>query len=203
MCLFNIICFSAESAMTFTVKNSYSYYGLEKVRTELQTLITEVSLPKLGSYVAPLVGNQLGLMLAMPVTNFYAELTAAACKKLVCSIYDMFLRLFTEVKHENYRPLFREAVLQIAAFSVAFFTKTYFCNYAMPYVSIFVRHSFVLLSPLTGLPIAVALFVPALTVVATPATTYLLGDILAFTASHTTYNLLDKTFSTLFDKNTS
>ena len=191
---------SAESVFTCVVKNSVCYVALDKVRTDLQSVITKISQPRMGSFLAPIVGNQLGLMAAVPVSLIYGELVAQALKSMIRSVHSAYLRIFFGISPTVRCSLFRQMIQQVVGFAVGFFAKTYFCNYCMPQVSTAIRTVLALSTPFIGMSLPYFLVVSPLVITLTPAITFLLGDMLAIASSNFTYSLLDHCFTVLFDK---
>lgn len=196
MCLSSIACFSAEAALGFSVKNCVCFYGLAPIRTQLQQVISEIALPRFGSFVAPMVGSQIGLMAALPVTLFYGEMMAFTVKKTITSVHTIFISLWYGVKNSDAPPaLCKDVVMNVIAFGAGFFAKTYFCNYAMPHVGSLLRHSIVLASPVLGLSLPMIMLMPAIVVLISPAVTFALGDFVAFGTNRVTYGILNMDFS--------
>ncbi len=191
-CLSRMVSFSVESAFSFTIRNCYCYLALSPIRTQLQSLITEVSTPHLGQFAAQIVGKQMGLLSSLSVTHLYADMTAAACMRLAGSIYDLFLRLTTEVHKEVSKPLLRECVLQISSYCTAFFAKTYFCNYAMPYVQLALRQIAVISGPILGLSFVPSICVLPVIIVITPTITTFIGEAVGSAIGYATYALGDR-----------
>ena len=187
-----MVSFSVGSAFSYTVRNCYCYLALSPIRTQLQALITEVSTPHFGQFTAQIIGKQMGLMTSLSVTHFFADMTTAACTRLASSIYDLFLRLTTEVHKEVSRPVFRECVLQISSYCTAFFAKTYFCNYAMPYVQLALRQIAVISAPILGLSFIPSICVIPVLIAITPTVTSVIGETLGSAVSYVTYALGDK-----------
>lgn len=192
--------FSTGTAIGIVVRNSTYYYGLEPTRIQLQQIATEVASHKFGSFAAPLIGNQVGLLLATPVTLLYGEMAAFAVKKLVFTIYALVQSIFHELPESiPSPPMLRDIALNIASFAAGFFAKTYFCNYAMPYVGVLLRHLIVFSTPVIGLSLPMLFMAPAFVVMATPGVTFFIGDFISFATSNATYSLLSIGARALFD----
>lgn len=201
MCVSTIVSFTADATFGFAVKNCFCYYGIEKVRTGLQQTITEIAKPHFGTFVAPVVGSQLGLVLALPVTLFYGDMLTFAIKKVLLSVRALFTSLFYDITDTRANTsLFREVAVNIVSFSVGFFAKLYFCNYAMGHVGTALRHIGVLSAPVLGLSLPVVMVMPAIIVMITPTVTFVLGDFVAYTTGHATYDMLMHSCRVLFDK---
>lgn len=190
MCL-PIIQGAAESLFDFAVKNAFHYVALDRVRNQLQDLITAIALPRLGGFVAPIVGNQLGLMVALPVTLAIGEAVAFTLKELIHSVYDLFLRFFAPSQRSSSASFpFLDVLLRISSFAAGFYAKTLFCNYGMTFVSNVMRVITIYGAPLCNLPPPVVLTLPLCIIIATPTVTGMVGDIIGSVVRQVVYNNL-------------
>jgi hypothetical protein len=194
----SIIQATAESLFEFAVKNGFYYVALDKVRGQLQDLITSIVRPRLGGFMAPFVGNQLGLMAAMPVTLALGECLAFTLKELIYSVYDLALRFFNPSKRESKTSFFLDTAFQISSFAAGFFAKTLFCNYGMVMVNNLLRVMMFYGAPLCHFPPPVTFALPAVIVLATPTATCMVGDIVGSVVRRIFYNAL--TFITQTNK---
>lgn len=197
--LTSIATISGETAFTFAVKNSVCFMALDNVRTSLQQTITEIVMPKLGGFFAPLVGMQLGTMCAVPVTLMLGDLAATALKEAARSIHSLFRAIVYGEKNEHATPFIRELIINVASFAIGFFAKTYFCNYCMTYVSRVLRIGIFIGAPLIGASLAISLMAPAMVVMAAPTVTFMLGDIVGDVASTASNYTLTKCCSFVLD----
>jgi len=191
---------AAESIFSCAIKNSVCYLALDKIRSDLQSVITEVARPRIGNFLAPIVGNQLGLMAAVPVSLMYGELMTKALKTMVQLVYSTYLRIFYGIRQLSHTSLIRQVFQQVMSFAAGFFAKTYFCNYGMPYVASALRTALAISAPFTGITLPYFFLISPFVITMTPAITFVVGDIIAFGVSKCTYSLLDHSCTVLFDK---
>lgn len=200
MCLPTLMRVSAETSLSFAVKNSFLFIALDNVRRSLQRTITEIALPKLGRFVAPIVGTQLGTICAIPVTQFMADMLIFGIKETVRSVHDLFRSIVYGEKPPRLTPFVREVAMSITSFALGFIAKSYFCNYGMGHVGHALRIVTGVAAPLCGATLAVSCLAPAVIALAAPAMTFIAGDILASVVSSASYALMDRTFRCLFDR---
>lgn len=191
MVLSAVIRISANSFTTFAIKNSFCVIALEGMRKSLQQVFTEVITPSLGSYVAPIVGMQLGTMCAIPVTLFVGEIVAKAVREVVSAVSRLFKRILYGLDTTKKQALFRELVFGCASFAIGFFAKIYFCNYGMGTVGTCLRIGAKIAAPL---PLFSA---PVVAYLATPTVTLIAGDIIGQLATNTSYELFQHCYDFL------
>lgn len=183
----SIIQASAESIFGLIVKNSFCYVALDKVRSQLQDVITAIALPRLGTFVAPIVGNQVGLMISVPVTLAIGEALSFTLKEMIYSIYDLALRFLCPSKRVSSSSFFLTVALQISSFTVGFFAKIYFCNYGMTAVSNALKIMMIYGAPVCHLPLPMGLAMPVFVTLATPTVTFIVGDIVSSIVQQNVY----------------
>lgn len=186
-----------NSSVSFAIKNTYLYYALSNVRGSLQDTITDIALPKLGGFFAPIVGAQLGTMTAIPVTLFMADMTTFAIKETARIIRDIFRTQVLGEEHPKFPPLWRDMACSVSSFAIGFFAKAYFCNYAMGYVAEALKCGLIMAAPLSGASLVVACMAPAIVVMAAPTVTFFIGDIIASVVSAGSYSAMDAVCSGL------
>jgi hypothetical protein len=189
-----IVRLAADTTLGFFVKNSFCYYGLDTVRKDLQQIISKIAEPHIGRFAAPLVANQLGMVLALPVTLFYADLACFAIGQAVSSIFDLFLSFSSGYKPESSPIIAKKVVFRVISFVTAFFAKSYFINYAMPVVGKALQVSSKVIVPLIGASIPMQLMLPGMIIIATPTITFIAADIASFFVDRTVYAILTHIF---------
>lgn len=180
-----------DTSVNFVIKNSYLYFALTNVRTSLQEVITELALPKLGSFLAGVVGSQLGTMCSIPVTLFLADMTTIAMKEMVRSVDDIFCNVVYGKEYPQFPPLWREMAFSVSSFAIGFFAKAYFCNYGMAYVAEALKYTIIVGAPFCGASVVISCLAPAIVVLAAPTVTFALGDVLAKVVSTGSYSAME------------
>lgn len=180
-----------DTSVNFVIKNSYLYFALTNVRTSLQEVITELALPKLGSFLAGVVGSQLGTMCSIPVTLFLADMTTIAMKEMVRSVDDIFCNAVYGKEYPQFPPLWREMAFSVSSFAIGFFAKAYFCNYGMAYVAEALKYTIIVGAPFCGASVVISCLAPAIVVLAAPTVTFALGDVLAKVVSTGSYSAME------------
>lgn len=182
---------AVDVSTSFVIKNSYLYFALSNVRTSLQQAITELALPKLGGFLASVVGTQLGTMCSIPVTLFLADMTTVAMKELVRTVDDIFCNVVYGKEYPQFPPLWREMAFGVSSFAIGFFAKAYFCNYGMAYVAEALKYIIIVGAPFCGASLVISCLAPAIVVLAAPTVTFLLGDVLATVVSSGSYRAME------------
>ncbi len=160
---------SVESVFTFTATNCCIYYAYDKVQKSLQEAITQVAMPHIGNSMASFVGTHVSILASLPVTLCIADVATFAIKESVHSIASM---LGVEVL-ENPKPrLWQNICSNVSVFAIGFFAKAYFCWLAMEPIAQGLQQVLPFASP-TG----------AIVIIAAPAITLMLGDLLSMGVS--------------------
>ncbi|MCE5294050.1 MAG: hypothetical protein LLF94_05495 [Chlamydiales bacterium] len=179
-----------NASTSFVFKNTYLYYGLTTVRTNLQQAVSEFTIPKFGKFAGGMIGIQLGTLAAIPVTMFLADLTLVAVRQSVKLIQDIYRTSILGEKRSQSPPLWRDVAVATASFAAGFFAKTYFVNYGMEAVGELLKYAFVVLAPLSGASMVVTFMTPALIAMITPSVTFAMGDIVGTCVGAITYKIL-------------
>lgn len=188
---------AVDMSTSFVIKNSYLYFALNNVRTSLQEVIAEVARPKLGGFLASVVGVQLGTLCSIPATLFLADMTTIALKEMVRAVDDIFCNVVYGKEYPQFPPLWREMTFGVSSFAIGFFAKAYFCNYAMSYVAEALKYTIILGAPFCGASLVISCLAPAIVVLAAPTVTFMLGDVLARVVSSASYNTMELIVTTI------
>ena len=183
-----------NASTSFVFKNTYLYYGLTTVRTNLQQAVSEFTIPKFGKFAGGMLGVQIGTLAAIPVTMFMADLTLIAMRQTVKLVNDIYRTSVLGETSPQLLPLWREVAIATVSFAAGFFAKTYFVNYGMEAVGELLKYSFIVLAPLSGASMVVTFMTPALIAMITPSVTFALGDVVGTCVGAITYKILSPGF---------
>ncbi len=197
MCLCTVARIASEAVFDFAVKNTVHYYALDKVRHDLEEIITELVVPHLGSFFGSIVGNQLALFNAIPVTNILGGMWSFTLKEIIYSIYNLAKHLLGYPDPESATPVVCRMAIYFTSLAIGFYVKTLFANYGMPAVASAIRASVVLMAPLYGFT-PPGIFISIGVVLATPSITAIVSDIFGTIAQYASAIVLEQTGEWVF-----
>jgi hypothetical protein len=187
MCFIQIVHAIVDPLIDFTAKNVVYYYGLEPIRKTLEKTILDVALTRLGSFVAPLFATQAALMVAPQVTLFIGQCWGFALKEIISSIEDLAQAIFG-VPAARVEYTWARIAMSIASFVTSTIARNYFYNFGTPFIASGLQ---ILFTRAICTSFVSAALLPAFVVLAAPAVTFLVGDIIGSIVQYTTYTLLD------------
>jgi hypothetical protein len=194
MCISAVAQASFEGVAAFTVKNVFYYYGFAPIRAELEKLISTIASRQFGALVGGFVGQQMSVVLAMPVTVVFAEALGWFTRETLRTMHSLCTQVFCPtLQPKGPPPFWLDVVLRMVSCATGFFSKAYFCSYAMPLVQRTIQHAITLLPVYTNTPGYVVLVMAPLVIVATPAVTFMLGDILSWVVEEASYQVMNIT----------
>ena len=189
----------------FVAKQFVTYHSIDTVREQLQALISKVASNHFGGFIGTFIGDQTGVLFSVPITCLLADLVGSAVKETVQTVICVAGALLFGLQpiESKSRPFFKEICLKIIRFATYLFSKSYFCNYGMPFVKqgveFCLRH--VVTISIAAIPVAftTSIAVSTLAIIITPPLTFLLGDLIGYLAGELTYELCGRVSAFLLD----
>lgn len=198
--LFSTCTQATASLCAFASKQYVTYYGLDAIRSELESFIGKVASNHFGTIAGSFIGSQASMLCSIPMTCLLADLASSAVRETISATAKVGHTLLFAEKSTvtKAKSLILDIGIKIARFAAYFFTKSYFCIYAMPFVAkgveFFLRHVITLSVAFLPVPFTSALAVVAIASIITAPLTFLIGDLIGTAAGELTYQLLQ--FST-------
>jgi hypothetical protein len=180
-----------EGISGFVAKNVFCFYGLAPIRSELEKVVAKIASRHFGSFAGGIIGQQLGVLLSLPVTLVFAECVSCFVKETIRSVINVTSGFFFYAQPKNVAPLWRDIAVRVASYAIGFFSKAYFCNYAMPLVQTSLQYALTMGAPLLQLPLPCSLLMGAIATIATPSITFILSDFVAWAVEETSYQIMD------------
>ena len=189
----------------FVAKQFATYYSINTVRDQLQVLIGKIASNHFGGFIGTFIGDQTSVLFSVPITCLFADLVGTAVKETVRTVICVTSALLFGLQPSKDKSglFIKEICLKIVRFATYFFTKSYVCNYGVPFVKqgveFCLRH--VVTISITAVPVAFtsSIAVSTLAILIAPSLTFLLGDLIGYLAGELTYELCGRASAFLLE----